>query len=180
MAGAIWVLCPGGGECDEAISPGCPPPLCLLLSRRLTVMWSEGWGPDWQMSWLKTNCPLCFWLFWGCAETWLSNMCVGERPWCDCCWYETTNAGRMVFLSVLLLARLLYKNQVIFPLKMWPFLFIEGLTCSCSKIYQYVAWDFILHSHRSVYPINTPVPEYWSLSTNEIVHRQRFQSIRER
>lgn len=29
-------------------------------------------------------------------------------------------------------------------------------------------------------PIDKPVPEYWSLSTNEIVHRQRFQSIRER
>lgn len=75
---AIWVLCPGGGECDGATVLAAPPPLCPLLSAILTVMCSEVWGPDWHMSWLKTNCPLCFWPFWVHASSWLSNVCVKD------------------------------------------------------------------------------------------------------
>lgn len=123
-----------------------PLPLRPLLSGRLTVMWSEVWGPDWQMSWLKTNCPLCFWPFWGCAASWLSNVCVGEWLWCDCCWYDTTNTGKNVSLSLLPSTPSASKMKDSFgQLKMWPLLSIEA--CTCPKIYQYFARDFITHTH---------------------------------
>lgn len=114
-----WVWC---GYC-----PGCspPPPPCLLLSGRLTVMQSEVWEPDRQMSWLKTNCPLCFWPFWVHNASWLSNKCalrvtVVWLSMCSC-WCDPNTCKIFLLLAAL-------SKPLPGPFNAWSFLFIDSLT----------------------------------------------------
>lgn len=171
VAWAIWVLCPGGGECDGAISPGCFPSSLSARVRQIDsdVVWSlrarlaDELAKDQLPSLLLAFLRLC------CK---LAVKCVVRLLliWDD---------EQRVFLALVSLA---LKKTTTTPLS------VENVPSLYWRFNLYLSPNLSIHFlrfhrthwHWSLSLIDNLVPEHWSLSTNEIVHRQRFQSIRER
>lgn len=170
--------------------PGCSPSSLSALIRQIDsdVVWSLRARLADELA--KDQLPSLLLAFLSpCCKLAVKCMCVRATVvWLAvcCCWYDTTNTGKTVFLSLLPSVPFALEEKNHLSLKTWSFLFYWR-----SNLYLFLKSINILpeisshgpkhtHSHRSLSLIDDPVPEYWSLSTNEIVHRQRFQSIRER
>ena len=175
--------------------PGCSPSSLSALIRRIDS--DVGWSlrarladelakdqlPALLLAFLSPCCNLAVKCVCVCVSV---CVCVRERPWCD----RLCVVVDMIQLTLTRLFSSPYCPQCpllwnrkshlslenVAPCLYWSF----NLYLSSNSINN-IARDFITHrSHRSLSLIDDPVPEYWSLSTNEIVQRQRFQSIRER